>query len=250
MFIAFHLLGWLTKIFTLRNLMQWSSKWSNTGLIYFAEHQTEKVVYLTIDDFPSRDAVLSDRLLTCLARHKVPATFFVVQYNLKDVPNNDLVFERLLREGHELGNHYDIDKPATDLDAREFEQYLLGTEHWIKQFDPDFAERLPKFFRPPSGKSNQVMAEVLEKNDYLNILGDVYSLDANYDSAPQKHADIIVKGVQKGSIIILHTPEKDKRQKTFEIIDSIVPKLRARGFRFEPLSQYFRSELFLAKMDL
>lgn len=250
MFIAFHLLSWLTKLFTLRNIMQWSSKWNNSGLIYFAEHQTEKVVYLTIDDFPSRDSKLSDRLLANLARNGVKATFFVVQYNLKEDPNNDLVFERLLRQGHELGNHYDIDKPATDLDAREFEQYLLGTEHWIKKYDPDFADKVPKFFRPPSGKSNEVMSQVLEKNDYLNILGDVYSLDANYDKNPAKHSDIIVSGVQKGSIIILHTPEEDKRQKTFEILDNIIPRLRAKGFRFELLSQYFRNEHFLKKLDL
>lgn len=230
--------------------MQWTSKWNNTGLIYFAEHQTEKVVYLTIDDFPSLDSKLSDRLLNNLYRNDVKASFFVVQHNLKEDPNNDLVFKKLLRHGHELGNHYDIDRPATDLDAREFEQYLLGTEHWIKKFDPDFAEKTPKFFRPPSGKSNKIMSEVLEKNDYLNILGDIYSLDANYDANPKKHADLIVKNVEKGSIIILHTPEEDKRQKTFEILDDIIPRLKAMGFRFELLSDYFRNEHFLKKLDL
>jgi len=230
--------------------MQWTSKWNNTGLIYFAEHQTEKVVYLTIDDFPSLDEKLSDRLLNNLYRNNVKATFFVVQYNLKEVPNNDLVFDKLLRHGHELGNHYDIDSPATDLDAREFEQYLLGTETWIKKFDPDFGDRVPKFFRPPSGKSNQIMTEVLDKNDYLNILGDIYSLDANYDKDPKKHANLIVENIEKGSIIILHTPEKDKRQKTFEILDDIIPRIKAKGYRFELLSQYFRNEHFLKKLDL
>ena len=230
--------------------MQWSSKWNNTGLIYFAEHQTEKVVYLTIDDFPSLDSKLSDRLLSNLERHGVKATFFVVQYNLKEDPNNDMVFHRLLREGHELGNHYDIDSPADNLTEKEFEQYLMGTEKWIKKFDPDFAEKVPKFFRPPSGKSNEIMSRVLEKNDYINILGDIYSLDANYDSNPDKHSDIIVKNIEKGSIIILHTPEKDKRQKTFEILDNIIPRIREKGFRFELLSQYFRNEFFLKKMDL
>lgn len=250
MFIAFHLFSWLTNFFTLRNIMQWSSKWNNTGLIYFAEHQPEKVVYLTIDDFPSLDSKISDRLLNKLSSYNVKATFFVVQYNLKQDEHNSHLFEKLLRQGHELGNHYDIDSPATGLDEKEFEQYLIGTERWIQQFDPDFAEKVPKFFRPPSGKSNEIMSRVLQRNDYLNILGDIYTLDANYDKAPEKHADLIVGNVEKGSIIILHTPEEDKRQKTFDILDSIIPRIRAKGFRFELLSQYFRDETFLDKMDL
>lgn len=250
MFLAFHLFTWLTNIFTMRNVMQWTSKWNNTGLIYFAEHQTEKVVYLTIDDFPSLDSKLSDRLLNNLKRNQVKATFFVIQYNLKEDPNNDMLFHKLLNEGHELGNHYDIDSPATGLSEREFEQYLMGTERWILKYDPDFNDKLPKFFRPPSGKSNQIMADVLAKNDYINILGDIYTLDADYDKNPKKHADLIVKSIEKGSIIILHTPEKDKRQKTFEILDDIIPRIKAKGFRFELLSDYFRNEDILIKMDL
>ena len=174
----------------------------------------------------------------------------MVQYNLKQDGYNDEIFKKLLRQGHELGNHYDIDKPATDLNAREFEQYLLGTERWILHFDPDFNEKTPKFFRPPSGKSNETMSKVLERHDYLNILGDIYTLDANYDKDPGKHADLIVNNIQKGSIIILHTPEEDKRMKTFDILDSPLPRIQALGYRFEPLSQYFRNEAFLAKMDL
>jgi peptidoglycan/xylan/chitin deacetylase (PgdA/CDA1 family) len=230
--------------------MQWSSKWSNAGLIYFAEHQNEDVVYLTIDDFPSKDSKLSDRLLNNLKRNGVKVTFFVMQHNLKHDLNNEMVFEKLLKQGHELGNHYDIDRRADDLDEREFEQYLLGTEKWILQFDPDFNEKVPKFFRPPSGKSSEAMKNVLERHDYLNILGDVYSLDANYDKAPEKHADLIVKNIQKGSIIILHTPEEDKRQKTYKILDLIIPRIKAKGFRFELLSQYFRDENIMEKMEL
>lgn len=250
MFLAFHLYSWLTSIFTTRNILQWSSKWHNQGLIYFAEHQTEDVVYLTIDDFPSKDSKLSDRLLNNLKRNAVKATFFVMQHNLKQDTNNDSVFEKLLAHGHELGNHYDIDKRADDLDEKEFEQYLIGTEKWILHYDRNFNDKIPKFFRPPSGKSSDAMKKVLEQHDYLNILGDVYSLDANYDKAPEKHANLIVKNIQKGSIIILHTPEEDMRQKTYKILDLIIPRIRAKGFRFELLSQYFRDEAIMDKMDL
>jgi peptidoglycan/xylan/chitin deacetylase (PgdA/CDA1 family) len=250
MFFIFHFVRYLAKIFTLRYIIEWGSKLTNTGMIYYAENQTEPVVYLTIDDFPPKNATFGNKLLDILEDDHVPACFFVVQYNLKSDPRHKELFERVLANGNELGNHYDIDSPATDLTGKEFVQYLIGTENWILKFDPEFNSRLPKFFRPPSGKSNAMMTSLLKKYQYINILGDIYTFDGDYDDEWEKHADMIVENVQKGSIIIIHTPDFNKRQKTYKILKNIIPRIRNKGFKFDLLSNYFRKNKNLEKNDL
>lgn len=169
-----------------------------------------------------------------------------MQYHIKENEQPNIsVFQRIRAAGHNMGNHYDIDKEATYLHAKDFKKYLLGTENAISRFAPQFKLETPKFFRPPMGKSSQRMARVLEENGYINILGDTYTMDADLDSAPELHAELIVNNAQNGSIIILHTPEEERCQKTFEILKLIVPGLRKKGFEFRLLSDVFRDSTFI-----
>ena len=242
MFFLFHLVRILAKFISLRTMVTWGSKLMNTGLIYNVEPQSEPTVYLTIDDFPPKNATLGHKVLDILEENDTHVCFFVVQYNLKEDPLNKELFDRVLNKGHDLGNHYDIDLPATDLTDELFVQYLIGTENWIKRFDPGFGYRLPKFFRPPSGKSNQRMVDQLHKHNYINLLGDIYSFDGDYDDEWEHHANMIVNSVENGSIIILHSPEINKRKKTLKILRNIIPRIKDKGFNFGRLSDYYRNK--------
>ena len=202
----------------------------------------ERVVYLTIDDFPSRSAEYGDVVLDLLKAHQVKATFFIIQYQVNSHAQNGKVLSRAIEEGHGFGNHMDRDTCYTKCCQEEFEQKLIDTEKTIEQFDPNFAVKKPKLFRPPHGKSNSKMRKVLKKNGYISILGDVYSLDPGYDTDPEIHSDVIVSNVKKGSIIILHTPETYMRTKTFAILENIIPRIKAKGFRFELLNDYFQNK--------
>jgi peptidoglycan/xylan/chitin deacetylase (PgdA/CDA1 family) len=86
-----------------------------TGLA--ARAQT-KVVYLTFDDGPQRGTA---EVLDVLKEEKAQATFFLTGSNALNVggiePQRALV-QRILAEGHELGNHGYIHKPMTKSDYR------------------------------------------------------------------------------------------------------------------------------------
>ena len=198
-------------------------------------------MFLTIDDFPSLDPTLSHSLLDKLDKLNVKVTFFLMQHHIKESKEEAIpIFERIAKTGHGMGNHFDIDKEATYLTSEDFEKYLLGTEHWISKYNPQFKGQVPKFFRPPMGKSSQRMTEVLKKHHYLNFLGDIYTFDADIDSAPELHAKLILANARNGSIIILHTPEETRCQKTILILETIVPGLREMGFEFRLLADVFR----------
>jgi peptidoglycan/xylan/chitin deacetylase (PgdA/CDA1 family) len=214
------------------------------GTQFYARNEKEKIVYMTIDDFPSRDPSNTLQLLTILDKHDVKCTFFVIKYNADLNPQNKMIMRNIVGQGHEFGNHMSKDRPYSKDPQEFFEHELLRTEQTIVEAQPKFNENAPKLFRPPSGAINKKMQEVLVKNNYVSVLADDYTFDAEIDYDPDFHIKTIVSNVKHGSILLLHTPENYMRHKTFEILDGILPKIKAKGFTFKLLSSYFQSELF------
>src|SRR5688500_9331120 len=62
--------------------------------------RTEKIIYLTFDDGPIPG--LSEWVLDELKKYSAKATFFCVGANIL---KNQLVFEKIKREGHGVANH-------------------------------------------------------------------------------------------------------------------------------------------------
>src|SRR5262245_60514981 len=60
----------------------------------------QKKIALTFDDGPNPEC--TPLLLTKLAEHRVPATFFLIGRNLERHPE---IGRRIVQEGHEVGNH-------------------------------------------------------------------------------------------------------------------------------------------------
>ena len=63
--------------------------------------RTRRALALTFDDGPSE---MTARVLELLARHDAHATFFACGHHVRRLPH---VAVRVLREGHEIGNHTD-----------------------------------------------------------------------------------------------------------------------------------------------
>lgn len=63
----------------------------------------ERVVFLTIDDGPSR---YTEQFLAVLAELSVPATFFLIGEHIEDtLPDSQQLLHRMLAEGHYIGLH-------------------------------------------------------------------------------------------------------------------------------------------------
>ena len=154
-----------------------------------------------------------------------------------------------IERGHEFGNHMTRDSAFHNKTEEQFEQALLETENTIEMFQPGFKSNYPKLFRAPWAKINKKMCKVLEKNNYISVLCDTYSFDPEYDSDPEFHSQLILNNVKPGSIIILHTPEDHMRSKTLQILELLIPALKAKGYFFEILSHYFKSPEYVASWE-
>ena len=184
----------------------------------------ERVVALTIDDAP--DAATTPDHLAVLERHGARATFFVIA---DQISGNESLLERIVAEGHELGNHMTRDEPSIELSPEVFERELLRAGAMLAPFGGT------RWFRPGSGYYDDVMLDILDRHGYRCALGSVYPIDAQLSwSAPA--AAWIRWRTRPGAVIILHDGGKRGRR-TAETLSKVLPSLGIKGYRVVTLSE-------------
>jgi peptidoglycan-N-acetylglucosamine deacetylase len=197
--------------------------------VLFHVDTREKVVALTIDDGPY--AELTPEILNALAEYGVKATFFIIG---GQVPGNEALLQRIVAEGHELGNHLMSDRRSISLEPEEFVRQLGQAHARIASFGP------VRWFRPGSGFYNTRMLEQIRPFNYRAVVGSVYPYDAQFHSV-EFATGYILGNTQPGSIIVLHDGCCD-RKGTVDILRRILPALQKRGYRFATLSDLTQSQ--------
>ncbi len=197
---------------------------STSDEVLFHVDIAEKVIALTIDDGPH--AQLTPQILEVLAEHRVPATFFLIG---SQVPGNEALLRRMVREGHELGNHLMTDERSVALEPAELAWQLATTHELLSEFAP------VRWFRPGSGFYTKKMLAQIRPYHYRVVIGSIYPYDAHVHSV-EFASTYILSNAQPGGIIILHDggPERDA---TPEILRRIIPALKQRGYRFVTLTE-------------
>lgn len=199
------------------------------------------VVYLTFDDGPSENTV---KILDTLKEHQVPATFFVCG-NVTEFGRT--VYNRIIDEGHAIGNHtfsHSYAKVYASVEAFKAD---------VKKLDDlifTFTGKRTRLLRYPGGSNNRVntngtgrsvMHEIVPamlKEGYAHFDWDIDSFDSGKNV---KDKDAIVAAVVDGcgsrprAIVLLH--DSYPRVATTEALPEIIETLKARGFRFEALSE-------------
>jgi peptidoglycan/xylan/chitin deacetylase (PgdA/CDA1 family) len=189
----------------------------------------QKQLALSIDDGPSGPG--SEALLALLRQLEVPATFFLIGSHLQC----DQRFpRRALQQGHELGNHLWRDERAAALAPPAFQRQLSDTERAIERAAAPVLITW-RWFRPGGGWFHPAMLGWLAARPYRLVLGSIFPWDTL--RPPLWFVRLFFRiNVHPGGILVLHdTPALSGR--TLEILRSIVPELRRRGYRFVPLKE-------------
>ncbi len=196
------------------------------GTIYYVK-TAEPILALTIDDGP--DPVATPELLEVLARHNAQATFFLFS---DQVDGNEELVRRIVREGHEIGNHLLDDNPSIQLSAEAFERALLDSHTVLSRFAD------VHWFRPGSGWHNGPMLATLEKHQYGCALGSVYPYDSHlpFPWFSRLHLSL---NVFPGAIVVLHDGGARGRR-TAAVLETTLPDLQRRGYQITTLSQLIK----------
>lgn len=196
--------------------------------VLYSVETDEPVVALTIDDSPDPESTA--RLLEVLEANDATATFFVIAAR---VPGSEAVLDAIVAAGHELGNHHWRDTPSIELSHREFESQLLEAHAALS------AWQAPRWFRPASGWYHDWMLDLLDSHGYRCALGSVYPLDAQLPSV-RLAAWWVGRSVEPGSIIILHDGGGGRGERSAQVLERILPRLRARGIAVVDLTELVR----------
>lgn len=178
----------------------------------------ERVVYLTFDDGPIPE--LTPWVLDQLKAYGAKATFFCVGDNVVKHPE---LFERLLAEGHSIGNH-------TFNHLNGWHTDTLPYLHNVRRCARVVPSRL---FRPPYGKLMPLQRAFLVRH-FRIIMWDVLSGDYDADISPDQCLAHVLDNVQPGSIVVLHDNVKAERNLRF-VLPAALEYFAAGGWRMDGL---------------
>ncbi|MGI5138391.1 glycosyltransferase [Streptomyces sp. CA-106110] len=195
-------------------------------------HVKTRTIALTFDDGP--DPVWTPRILEVLRRNHVHATFFVVGTQVVAHPE---LARRIVADGHQIGihtfTHPDLAHLAPwqrSLELRETQLAVAGA-----------AGVTTALLRPPYSSENDALDNadwsVLKQADaagYVTVLTTQDAEDWQRPGVQRILANATPHG-HAGQILLMHDAGGDRSQ-TVAALESLIPRLKAQGFRFATVS--------------
>lgn len=180
----------------------------------------KKVVYLTFDDGPSR---YTPQVLRVLKRHNAKATFFMIGRQAK---SNRSAVRQVRRGGHKIGNHTYNHPWLTKTSASRVRSELRLA---------DAATGRTTCMRPPGGFVNSRVRSVARAERKSIVM---WSVDTNDWRRPGSGRIVrsIGSSPRSGSIILMHDGGGNRSQ-TVAALNTVLPRLKAKGYRFATLPQ-------------
>lgn len=175
-------------------------------------------VFLTFDDGPTKDLTLW--VLDQLKQYDAKATFFVLGKNIELNPE---IFERIVAEGHKIGNHT----------YSHLKGWATETGQYVQ--DVDFANGFmnTNIFRPPYGRIKPSQFRILSKR-YKIIMWNVLSMDYSRRVSPRRVVNNVINHVQPGSIIVFHDSKKAERSLRYAL-PRVLETISQKGLKFKSI---------------
>lgn len=200
--------------------------------VYSSHMNDGNKIALTFDDGPH--PVYTPIILDILKEYNVHATFFLIGENAERNP--DLV-RRILREGHEIGNHTYLHKNLREhTPGCIYEEISMAEEAILR-----IADQRTKLLRPPGGLYDKQVCETARRLDYDIILWTVDTLDWTHPTS-KEIVEKVESSVQCGDIILCHDFIGGAPSPTPDAIKRIIPDLLGQGYEFVSVSELIYSK--------
>lgn len=185
---------------------------------------SRKVLAMTFDDGPH--PVNTPRVLDMLKSRRIKATFYCIGWRVNKWPQ---IVQRMLAEGHEVGNHTYKHPFLTSLGNRGVLYEMDTTTAAIHKA----TGRLPLTMRPPYGAFSARQRDMLHAERALpTVLWSVDPADWRRPGASVVAARIM-RGAHPGAIILSH----DIHKPTIDAMPAVFDGLTAQGYKFVTVSR-------------
>jgi peptidoglycan/xylan/chitin deacetylase (PgdA/CDA1 family) len=178
----------------------------------------ENVLYLTFDDGPIPE--VTPWVLDSLRDYDARATFFCVGENVQRYPE---LFERVLADGHSVGNHTHNHLNGWHTDHAEYVRNVRRCARVVAS----------PLFRPPYGRLLPRQRAFLERH-FRIVMWDVLSGDFDPELSPERCLANVIENAVGGSITVFHDSRKAEARLRYAL-PRVLEHFAARGYRFEAL---------------
>ncbi len=188
-------------------------------------------IALTFDDGPSED---TESILDVLNEYGIKATFFMVGSQVERLPE---VARRVVREGHQIGNHslshsiYLYQRPSTTRRELEDSQKIISRVTGVT----------PTVARPPCGVRTPAYFAAAWRLGLKTIQWSVTGFDWKPITA-KEIVENVLKELQPGSIVLLHDGDdtlKNRRVETARALPLIIQGVRSKNLRIATLEELY-----------
>ena len=207
------------------------------------EPAPQKIAYITIDDGPSR--AITPKILDVLRDEGVKATFFVLPHNKLDD-----MYQRIIDEGHEIGNHSYSHRYFSLYSSRDIEIFrddvIKAREYIYEKFG--YLTVSYRFPGGPMGRGSSIIEprrEILKELGYNDFSWNVDTGDAragNTDKSTNALVNNVLQYTRNREKLIVLMHDTQSRRTTLEALPRIIQGLREQGYAFDILRNYYPVE--------
>ncbi len=195
----------------------------------------DKLIALTIDDGPSAH---TDAILDLLAEHDITATFFIHADHMDAMGDAGLAsVQRILDEGHELGNHTTADVPSVSLNESEFAATFRRADERLREFGVE-----PRWFRTAGGnfEPDLMLPLVVEAGYEPTFAMASFMPWDTFLHLPATYGKQLGRAAFPGAILVLHEgigEQADRGERTLTALRKLIEVTEARGYQMRSLSE-------------
>lgn len=187
----------------------------------------DKYVYLTFDE--GYEAGYTSKILDILKENNVTAAFFITAHYLNTQPE---LVQRMIDEGHIVGNHTVNHKSMPDLDDETIKEEIMNLHTAVyEKFNYEM-----KYIRPPMGEFSERTLDIIKNLGYTTTMWS-FAYD-DWDESKQGREeygkDKIISNIHNGAVILLHANSKDNSN----ILDECIKKIKEMGYEFKSISEF------------
>ena len=190
-------------------------------------NKDKKYLYLTFDE--GYEAGYTSKILDTLKENKVPATFFITAHYVNTEPE---LVERMIKEGHIVGNHTVNHKCLPEISDEEIKKEVIQLHQVIyEKFNYEM-----KYIRPPKGEFSERSLQTTNSLGYKNVMWSFAYQDWNEDKQPSEEEakKKIIENFQNGEIILLHGNSKTNTN----VLETLIKEARNMEYEFKSLDEF------------
>ena len=200
--------------------VSFQKQYGGYGALFWQETD-EKTLTLTFDE--GYENGNTARILDTLKQKQCPAVFFITGDDLNTSPE---LVERMIEEGHQVGNHSQTHPSLPDLTPEEAAGEITTLSQAVEE---QFSYEMT-LFRPPMGEFSEQTLALTQQLGYQSVFWSYAYRDwlTEEQPDPEEALQKAVAAAHDGAIYLLHAVSSTNAQ----ILGDFIDQMRTAGYTF------------------